>query len=106
MTQAQRSNPVCKINHPNNNPYSPIDSFKLITVREYPDYHGSTYTEEVGVVDDYNYDDEAIEDPYYRLYGITKPFDKEVFIGEFYNIDHAMNLLYNLTGNMPQLIYY
>jgi hypothetical protein len=106
MTLTQRSNAICKINHSNNNPYSPIDSFKLITVRDYSDYHGSTFTEEIGIVDDYGSNNDTVSDPYYRLYGITRPLDKEVFIGEFYNIDHAMNLLYNLTGNMPQLISY
>ena len=76
-------NTLCNGRVKNNNPNSPIDYFLLVTVREYSDY---------------------------QVYG-SVPIDMDglpttVFLGEFYSIDKARNFLYNLTGEVPQIISY
>ena len=100
-------NSLCKINHPNNNPYSSIDSFRVATVREYSDNNGEYFIEEVGTIDDFLSTQTNTKAEFYRLYGVIKrPFNREIFLADFDTIDEAMNVLYYLTGNNPQLISY
>lgn len=104
------SNCLCNGRIKNNNPKSPIQYFELITVREYNDYDGGTRIEQIKSAEQFLVDDwGAVDEPFYQIYGEMYP-DKvgksEVFLGEFYSIEKAKEFLYNLTGEMPQIISY
>lgn len=105
------SNSLCNGRVKNNNPRSPIEYFLLVTVREYDDYEGGTYIDEVRTAAEFlEKDKDSCDDPFYQVYG-SVPIDTDglpgtVFLGEFYSIDKAKNFLYNLTGEIPQIISY
>ena len=95
-------NTLCNGRVKNNNPNSPIDYFLLVTVREYSDYEGGTYIDEVRTSAEFlEKDKDSCDDPFYQVYGSVP-----IFLGEFYSIDKARNFLYNLTGEVPQIISY
>lgn len=103
-------NTLCHGRLKNNNPKSPIAYFILVTVREYDDYEGGTYIDEVKTATDYLSDThKAIDDPFYQIYGeryIDDVRSGTIFLGEFYSLDKAKEFLYNLTGEIPQIISY
>ena len=104
-------NSLCNGRVKNNNPKSPIEYFLLVTVREYDDYEGGTYIEEIRTAAEFlEKEKDSYDDPFYQIYG-SVPIDMDglpgtVFLGEFYSIDKAKNFLYNLTGEIPHIISY
>lgn len=104
------SNTLCNGRVKNNNNKSPIAYFLLVTVREFPDYEGGTYIDEIRDAEQFfNSDADGIDEPYYQIYGERHPYDteyKSIFLGEFYSLDKAKEFLYNLTGEVPDIISY
>lgn len=104
-------NSLCNGRVKNNNLKSPIEHFLLVTVREYDDYEGGTYIDEIRTAAEFlEKAKDAYDDPFYQIYGSTR-MDADgrqgtVFLGEFYSIDKAKDFLYNLTGEVPQIISY
>jgi hypothetical protein len=103
-------NTLCSARIVNHNSKSPISHYILITVREYNDYQGGTYIDEIKSADDFvNNDITAIDDPFYRIYGekrTEKPGMELVYIAEFFNIKHAKEFLYLISGEYPTVISY
>lgn len=104
------SNALCNGLIKNNNPKSPIAYFELVTVREYDDYENGTIIEQVKSAEQFLTDDwGAIDEAFYQIYGKRHIDDKRsgvIFLGEFYTIDKAKEFLYNLTGEIPDIISY
>ena len=104
------SNTLCNGRVKNNNPKSPIAYFLLVTVREFPDYEGGTYVDEIRDAEQFlNSDADGIDEPYYQIYGERHTYDteyKSIYLGEFYTLDKAKEFLYNLTGEIPDIISY
>lgn len=103
-------NTLCNARVPNHNPKSPISHFILMTVREYNDYDGGTYIDEIKSVTDFMDNAyKAIDDPFYRIYGEKKEDSVSpslIFIAEFFDIKKAKDFLYNITGEYPIVISY
>ena len=104
------SNSLCNGMIKNNNPKSPIAYFELVTVREYDDYQHGTVIEQVKSAEQFLTDDwGAVDQPFYQIYGKRYVDDKRsapIFLGEFYSLDKAKEFLYNLTGEIPDIISY
>ena len=104
------SNTLCNGRVLNNNSKSPIQYFELVTVREFPDYEGGSYIDEIKNIEQYiDTEGESLDDPFYQIYGIRYPHDERyspIFLGEFYTLDKAKEFLYNLTGEIPEIISY
>lgn len=102
------SNYFCNGKVQNNNPKSPIRFFEIVTVREYSDlFTGGTYIDEIHSVEDFlDVEKLAYDDPFYQVYGIRSNKHDYIFLGEFLDIDKAKEFLYNLTGEIPQVISY
>ena len=102
-------NTLCSARVPNHNPKSPISHFILMTVREYNDYDGGTYIDEIRNVADFLENSyKAIDDPFYRIYGEKRNDDLRpplIFIAEFFDINKAKEFLYNITGEYLSLIH-
>lgn len=103
-------NTLCHGRLKNNNPKSPIANFVLVTVREYDDYSGGTYIDEVNTAAEFlDSSYKAIDEPFYQVYGERHEYDSNkntIFLGEFYSLEKAKEFLYNLTGEYPQIISY
>lgn len=103
-------NTLCNGRVKNNNPKSPIEYFELVTVREFSDYEGGTYIDEIRDAAQFlNTDGESVDEPFYQIYGIRYAHDERfepIFLGEFYVLNKAKDFLYNLTGEIPQIISY
>lgn len=103
-------NTLCNARVPNHNPKSPISHFILMTVREYNDYDGGTYIDEIKSITDFiDNAYKAIDDPFYRIYGEKKENSVSpslIFIAEFFDIKKAKDFLYNITGEYPIVISY
>jgi hypothetical protein len=104
------SNTLCNGGIKNNNPKSPIEYFRLITVREFSDYEGGTIVDVITSAEQFlNTEEEAIDEPFYQIFGQRRIEDnnpKEIFLGEFYSLDKAKEFLYNITGEVPEIISY
>ena len=104
------SNSLCNGRVKNNHPKSPIEYFELVTVREFPDYEGGSYIDEIRNAEQFlDTEEESLDDPFYQIYGIRYSHDSRyspIFLGEFYSIEKAKEFLYNLTGEIPQVISY
>lgn len=104
------SNTLCNGLVKNNNPKSPIEYFELVTVREYDDYENGTILEQVKSAEQFLTDDwNAIDEPFYKIYGkryIDDKLSKPIFLGDFFTIESAKEFLYNLTGEIPQIVSY
>jgi hypothetical protein len=75
---------------------------ELVTVREYHDYDGGTYIEEVKTAAEYlEKDNNAYDEPFYKH--DTRPGR---FLAEFFDLDNALNFLLDLTGEEPKVISY
>ena len=98
----------------NNNLKSKYSGFEIITCREISDYSGGTVIQEVKTAEQYlNADEEAIDEPFYRIFAIYKPeaswetsdticsgdYAKRKAIGDFYDIKEAVVFLQELTGD-------
>jgi hypothetical protein len=105
-----RGNRLCNASVKNNNPKSPIAYFNLVTVREYNDYNGGTYIDEVKTAAEFlEKNNDAYDEPFYQIYGKRYADDvmsSTIFLGEFYDLDKALNFIYYLTGEEPQVISY
>jgi hypothetical protein len=106
-----RGNRLCKARVKNNNPKSRICEFELVTVREYNDYDGGTYIEQVNTAAEFlEKDSNAVDEPFYHIYGTycnTISYMKKTrFIAEFFDLDQALNFLLDITGEEPLLISY
>lgn len=86
---------------PNTNPKSPIEGFEIVTCRELSDYEGGTIIEEIKTAEEFlNVDEEALDEPFYRIFAVYK---KETLrsrksIGDFYDIKQAMSFIQDITG--------
>jgi hypothetical protein len=105
-----KGNRLCKAIVKNHNPKSKFVEFELVTVREYNDYNGGTYIEQVNTAAEFlEKDGNAYDEPFYHVYGIYYlhgGYSHTKFIAEFYDIDQALNLLQDLSGEDPFLISY
>jgi hypothetical protein len=93
----------------NNNPNSPIEGFEIVTCRELPDYEGGTILEEVKSAEEFlNADEEALDDPFYRVFAIYRNeiHRTKKVIADFYDIDQAREFIYDLTGKHIDMISY
>jgi hypothetical protein len=84
------------------NPRSNILHYHIWTIRDLPDYEGSTIPEEVKSIEQYfNLDEESVGEPYYAVYATFK-FDFargpiRVFTSD--QLRDAIFLVESLTGN-------
>lgn len=105
-----RGNRLCKARVKHDSSKSKFKEFELVTVREYNDYNGGTYIEEVRTAAEFlEKESNAYDEPFYHIYGIYYTYDKyprTKFIAEFYDLDKALNFLLDLTGEEPLLISY
>lgn len=86
---------------PNTNHRSPIEGFEIITCRELLDYDGGTILEQVKTVEEYlNSDEEALDEPFYRVFAIYKKETHRTkkVLADFYDIKQAMSFIEDLTG--------
>lgn len=82
--------------------------FELVTVREYNDYNGGTYLDEVNTAAEFLDSSNAYDDPFYRIFGIYKnksPKSRK-FIVDFFDIKDAISFLHDLTGQDIHVISY
>ncbi|NDC31759.1 MAG: hypothetical protein EBZ58_12690 [Bacteroidetes bacterium] len=104
------TNTLCNGLIKNNNPKSPIAYFELVTVREYDDYENGIIIEQVKNAEQFLSDDWGVlDEPFYQIYGkryIDDVRTGSIFLGEFYSIEKAKEFLYNLTGEVPEIISY
>lgn len=100
----------------NSSAKSAFSGFEIVTCREIPDYDGGTVIETVKTAEEYlNADEIALDEPFYRIFGIYKPktwmekygydnyIEKKRVIGDFYNIKEAVKFLEELTGNSTNI---
>ena len=87
-------NTLCNARVPNHNTKSPISHFILMTVREYNDYDGGTYIDEIRNATDFLENSyKAIDEPFYRIYGEKRENNASlVFIAEFFDLKYQNNL--------------
>lgn len=93
-------NRLCKIKADFNCEKSLFSGFEIVTVREYNDYNGGTYLDEVNTIEEFLDSSNSYGDPFYRIYAIYKkdiPISR-LFICDFYDIEEASSFLYELTG--------
>lgn len=106
----------------NTNTKSAYSGFEIITCREISDYNGGTIIEEVRSAEEYlNADEEALDDPFYRIFAVFKPeaswttsdelsIDNELLpkraIADFYNLKEAVKFLEELTGSKVDIYSY
>jgi len=104
------SNTLCNGLIKNNNFKSPIEYFELVTVREFSDYGGGTFIDQITSAEQFfDKESEAVDEPFYQIYGKRYAHDdryEAIFLGEFYSLDNAKEFLYNITGEIPQIISY
>lgn len=102
------NNRLCRAVVPFNCTKSLFSSFELVTMREYNDYDGGTYIDEINTAAEYLDAHNAVDEPFYRIYGIYKNFIpvKMKFIADFYDINEARQFLYDLTGENIDIISY
>jgi hypothetical protein len=104
------SNTLCNGRVKNNNPKSPIEYFRLITVREFSDYEGGTIIDTITSAEQFlDTEEEALDEPFYQIFGQRYLEDSRtdvIFLGEFYTLDKAKEFIYNLTGEVPDIISY
>ena len=102
------SNRLCRASVPFNNPKSPFSHFELITVREYNDYNGGTYLDEVNTAAEFLDSHNAYDEPFYRIFGVYKEHSPKSrkFIADFYDIQEARQFLADLTGEDISIVSY
>jgi hypothetical protein len=105
----QKGNRLCKAIVPYNHPKSRIAELELVTVREYNDYEGGTYFEEVKTAAEFlEKEGNAYDEPFYHIYARFHKHDPRPgrFLAEFFDLDQALNFLLDLTGEEPKVISY
>ena len=102
------SNRLCRANVSFNCSKSLFRSFELVTAREYNDYNGGTYIDEIHTASEYLDSSNAYDDHFYRIYGIYKNSSprKMAFIADFFHIEDARKFLHELTGERVDIISY
>jgi hypothetical protein len=101
-------NKLCRVSINNNNPKSSFCSFEIITVREYNDYNGGTYLDEINTAAQFLDSSDSYDDPFYRVYGVYKqsiPKSRR-FIADFWNINDAVKFIEELAGEKAHINYY
>lgn len=86
---------------PNNNLKSPIEGFEIVTCRELSDYSGGTILEEVRTVEEFlNADEQALDDPFYRVFAVYKKETNrpKKVLADFYDIKQAVCFIEDITG--------
>lgn len=85
-----------------------FSGFEIVTMREYNDYDGGTYIDEIHTAAEYLDASNAYDEPFYRVYGIYKNSipRKMRFLADFFDINDAKNFLHELTGENVQIISY
>ena len=94
---------------PNTNHRSPIEGFEIITCRELPDYNGGTILEQVKTAEEYlNADEEALDDPFYRVFAVYKQETNRTkkVLADFYDIKQAVSFIEDLTGIQTHIYSY
>lgn len=85
-----------------------FSGFEIVTVREYNDYNGGTYLDEINTIAEFLDASNAYDEPFYRVYGIYKidiPRSRR-FICDFFDIEQAVSFLHELTGREIQVMSY
>jgi hypothetical protein len=85
-----------------------FSEFEIVTVREYNDYNGGTFLDEINTAAEYLDSANAYDEPFYRVYGVYKnkiPKSRRV-IADFFDIKDAIVFLYELTGEDVQIVSY
>jgi len=104
-----KSNRLCNAYVDHTSEKSMIKRFEIVTCRELSDYEGGTIIEEVKTAEEFlNTDEEAIDEPFYRVFAIFRDdyFKKRKAIGDFNNIYQAAVFLEELTGNKVDIYSY
>jgi hypothetical protein len=104
-----KKNTLCKSIVPFNHPKSRILELELVTVREYNDYDGGTYIEEVRTAAEFlEKEKDSYDEPFYHIYARFNKHDPRPgrFLAEFFDLDNALNFLLDLTGEEPKVISY
>jgi len=85
-----------------------FSSFEIITMREYNDYNGGTYIDEINTAAEYLDSSNAYDEPFYRVYGTYKNSipKKQKMLADFFNIQDAVSFLHDLTGEDIHIISY
>ena len=102
------SNKLCRASTQNPNPKSLFSSFEVITVREYNDYSGGTYLDEINTATQYLDSLNAYDEPFYRVYAVYRqsmPKSRR-FIADFRNNNDAIEFIEELTGEKASVNYY
>jgi len=105
----QNGNRLCKAVVAYNNPKSRIAELELVTVREYHDYDGGTFIEEIKTAAEFlEKDVNAYDEPFYHIYARFHKHDLRSgrFLAEFFDLDQALNFLLDLTGEEAKVISY
>ena len=104
-----KSNRLCNAYVDHTSEKSMIKRFEIITCRELSDYGGGTIIEEVKTAEEFlNTDEEAVDEPFYRVFAIFKDgyCKTRKAIGDFNNIKEAAVFLEELTGNKVDIYSY
>jgi hypothetical protein len=108
MPRKTMLNRLCRAIVETNNPSSHFSHFEIVTMREYKDYTGGTYMDEVSTAAEFLDSSNAYDDPFYRIFGVYKnhiPRSRK-FIADFFDINDAKDFLIDLTGAEVQVISY
>lgn len=85
-----------------------FSEIELVTVREYNDYNGGTYIDEINTAAEFLDSHNAYDEPFYRIYGVYKnksPKSRK-FLADFFDISDAISFLHDLTGEDIVLVSY
>jgi hypothetical protein len=100
-------NRLCNSFVANTSEKSKFFAFEIRTVREEISFDDSTFMRLLKTISDFNDDDDAIDEPFYRVFGLyfhtendMIPYRevKEKQIKDFFKIEHAREFLQDLTG--------
>jgi hypothetical protein len=102
------NNGLCRAVVPFSCTKSLFSFFELVTVREYNDYNGGTYLDEINTAAEYLDSSNAYDDPFYRVYGIYKNSipRKAKFIADFFDVNDARQFLHDITGESVDIVSY
>lgn len=82
------------------NERSKFSGFEIVTIRELEKENGGTALCELKTADDFeNSKYLAVDEPFYRVFGIYKQKERgRRSLGDFYNINDAVDFLEDITG--------
>lgn len=92
----------------NNNPKSPIAYFEIITVKEFRDYEGGVFIDQIRDIETFlDSGESSVGEPFYQIYGkrysddvLTTP----IYLGEFQTIEDVKKFIYYITGEVSDII--